>query len=64
MKGDPFGGMDPGVHFVFRDPFDVFRDFFGGRDPFEELLDREYFLKMMLCANHYFLDNFTQLSVS
>ena len=34
--------MDPGLHFVFRDPFDVFRDFFGGRDPFEELLDREY----------------------
>ena len=33
--------MDPGLHFVFRDPFDVFRDFFGGRDPFEELLDRE-----------------------
>ncbi len=28
-------------HFVFRDPEDVFREFFGGRDPFQDLLDRE-----------------------
>jgi hypothetical protein len=27
--------------FVFRDPMDVFREFFGGADPFEDLLDRE-----------------------
>ena len=27
--------------FVFRDPMDVFREFFGGSDPFEDLLDRE-----------------------
>jgi DnaJ homolog subfamily B member 6 len=25
-------------HFAFRDPFDVFREFFGGRDPFADLL--------------------------
>jgi len=24
--------------FVFRDPFDIFREFFGGSDPFEELM--------------------------
>lgn len=29
-------------HFVFRDPEDVFKEFFGGRDPFEELFDRKY----------------------
>ena len=28
-------------HFVFRDPEEVFREFFGGRDPFEDLLDRK-----------------------
>lgn len=32
-----FGGFDTGFrHFTFRDPEDVFRDFFGGRDPFAE----------------------------
>merc|ERR1719244_461436 len=25
--------------FAFRDPFDIFREFFGGRDPFEEIMD-------------------------
>merc|ERR1712141_843506 len=24
-------------HFVFRDPTDIFREFFGGLDPFEEM---------------------------
>ena len=34
------GGASFGFpHFVFRDPEDVFREFFGGRDPFEDLLD-------------------------
>ncbi len=29
--------------FVFRDPFDVFRDFFGGSDPFEDIFgDSEF----------------------
>ena len=33
-----FGGG--GFHsFVFRDPFDIFREFFGGRDPFEDFMD-------------------------
>ncbi len=27
--------------FVFRDPMDVFREFFGGSDPFEDLMDRK-----------------------
>ena len=27
--------------FVFRDPEEVFREFFGGADPFEDLLDRK-----------------------
>ena len=31
-----------GFHgFAFRDPFDVFKDFFGGNDPFEQLFDRK-----------------------
>ena len=25
--------------FAFRDPFDIFREFFGGADPFEEMMD-------------------------
>ena len=32
-----FGDFDAGFgHFSFRDPEEVFRDFFGGRDPFHE----------------------------
>ena len=34
--------------FVFRDPFDVFRDFFGGSDPFEDIfVDRKFFRKIL-----------------
>jgi DnaJ family protein B protein 6 len=37
--GNPFD--DFGIHgftpFTFRDPEEVFREFFGGRSPFEEL---------------------------
>ena len=50
------GGAPPpgGVpHFVFRDPFDVFRDFFGGHDPFEELLDRKQSETMTDRVLHY-----------
>ena len=42
------GGGGPEVHvygfphFVFRDPFDVFRDFFGGNDPFQDIMDSKY----------------------
>ena len=32
-------------HFVFRDPFDVFRDFFGGNDPFQDIMDSKYLLR-------------------
>jgi len=32
---DPFGTH---AHFVFREPDDVFREFFGGRDPFADFL--------------------------
>jgi len=39
---EEFGGDDIHVHgfphFAFRDPFDIFREFFGGADPFEEML--------------------------
>ena len=44
------GGGGPEVHvygfphFVFRDPFDVFRDFFGGNDPFQDIMDSKYLL--------------------
>jgi len=31
-----FGGFHS---FAFRDPFDIFREFFGGRDPFEDFMD-------------------------
>ena len=46
------GGGGPEVHvygfphFVFRDPFDVFRDFFGGNDPFQDIMDSKYFLQL------------------
>lgn len=36
---DVYGDILGGPHFVFRDPFDVFREFFGGTDPFEDILD-------------------------
>jgi DnaJ family protein B protein 6 len=36
-------------HFVFRDPEDVFREFFGGADPFEDLLDRKLFKALTCC---------------
>ena len=28
-------------HFVFRNPEDVFREVFGGADPFEDMMDRK-----------------------
>lgn len=33
--GGDFGGFG-GFHFSFRDPEDVFSEFFGGRDPFAD----------------------------
>ncbi len=38
---DEFDAVFGFPNFVFRDPEDVFREFFGGQDPFEELLDRK-----------------------
>ena len=38
---DEFDAVFGFPNFVFRDPEDVFREFFGGRDPFEDLFDRE-----------------------
>lgn len=29
-------------HHQFRDPFEVFREFFGGRDPFKDMFDPEF----------------------
>ena len=45
-------------HFVFRDPEEVFREFFGGRDPFEDLLDREL---IALSLRRYFVEHFVFL---
>eukprot|EP00088_Acartia_fossae_P007685 TRINITY_DN13608_c0_g2_i3.p1 TRINITY_DN13608_c0_g2~~TRINITY_DN13608_c0_g2_i3.p1 ORF type:complete len:396 (+),score=103.65 TRINITY_DN13608_c0_g2_i3:41-1228(+) len=37
---DDFGFGGAGFHsFVFRDPFEIFREFFGGHDPFEDFMD-------------------------
>jgi len=36
---DEFDAVFGFPNFVFRDPEDVFREFFGGRDPFEDLFD-------------------------
>ena len=33
------GGFDFG-EFQFHDPFDVFRQFFGGRDPFSDMFGK------------------------
>lgn len=41
-----FGGFDTGFHhghFAFRNPEDVFREFFGGRDPFAEMFGSSSF---------------------
>jgi len=44
---DEFDNFFEFPHFVFRDPTEIFREFFGGRDPFEEFL-----LDGMGCSNH------------
>lgn len=36
---DEFDAVFGFPHFVFRDPEEVFREFFGGRDPFEDIFD-------------------------
>ena len=36
---DDFDAVFGFPNFVFRDPEEVFREFFGGRDPFEDLFD-------------------------
>ena len=36
---DPFGTHHAHAHFVFKDPDDVFKEFFGGTDPFADFLD-------------------------
>jgi len=36
--GSSRGRRFAGPTFCFRDPFELFREFFGGRDPFEDLL--------------------------
>ena len=34
--------------FAFRDPFDIFREFFGGNDPFAEMFEVDPFHDMMM----------------
>ena len=36
-NGDPFSGG-----FTFRNPEDVFREFFGGRDPFADFFGKSF----------------------
>ncbi|CAH1788634.1 unnamed protein product [Owenia fusiformis] len=38
--GHDFGSHQGFHSFHFRDPFDVFKEFFGGRDPFEDMFGR------------------------
>ena len=40
---DEFDAVFGFPHFVFRDPEEVFREFFGGRDPFEDIFDSKLF---------------------
>ena len=35
-------------NFAFRDPFDIFREFFGGNDPFAEMFETDPFHDMMM----------------
>jgi len=35
--GSSRGRRFTGATFCFRDPFELFREFFGGRDPFEDM---------------------------
>lgn len=39
MSSSHFGGAEPHFGFTFRNPEDVFQEFFGGRDPFAEFFD-------------------------
>ncbi|TRY94847.1 hypothetical protein DNTS_025187 [Danionella cerebrum] len=38
-SGDPFPDDFPGFTFTFRSPDEVFREFFGGQDPFSDFFD-------------------------
>ena len=49
---EDFEGFFDFSHFVFRDPNEVFREFFGGDDPLEEMLGRMVFdLSSLLLEN-------------
>ena len=37
MSGSRHGRRFAAPTFCFRDPFELFREFFGGRDPFEDM---------------------------
>lgn len=47
---DEFDGVFGFPNFVFRDPMDVFRDFFGGNDPFEDIMDRKSIIVVFICG--------------
>lgn len=49
---DHFGGSN----FTFRNPEDVFREFFGGRDPFADLFGRSV-LFLPVCSHIYIFRN-------
>jgi len=47
-----FSGFDSGfTHFTFRDPEEVFREFFGGRDPFREFFGGGGIYKLHVLAS-------------
>ena len=41
--------------FMFRDPDEIFKEFFGGKDPFAEFFSDEGFEKMFSDISNYFM---------
>jgi len=60
-SGSSRGGPDMDFDFQFggfggfRDPFDVFRDFFGGRDPFAEFFTGDRGMPCFFCFWYAYL---------
>ena len=68
MPDFDFGGFNSrfhGHHFTFRDPEDVFREFFGGRDPFAEFFGGSGMETGMevLQFNHIYVPKYPQRSL-
>lgn len=48
--------------FVFRDPFELFREFFGGRDPFEDMFGRGMMGRGLFGGDPFGFDMFDDVS--